>query len=327
MPRIDCLFPDVYLIQSEVGGRPLQLPLLLGPERALLIDSGSAPDPERVILPALQELGIPFRQLDLLINSHCDLDHQGGNSTLKRALPHLQIFCGEADRAAVESPDVIFATRYDAYGPSHGHRYSADAREWIMRQLGDPQPVDGTFIGGERVTLGAGWTVEILHLPGHSRGHVGVWDRRHNVLFGGDAIHGAVYLDLQGAPALCPTYLDVAPYLATIAHVEALPIDMYVGCHWPVARGRDTIAAFCRESRDFVARAESVLLSATRRAARNGVTLTELCYSVGPLLGAWPQPVNYEMCYALAGHLADLAQRGVIREHNEAAPYRYTMVT
>jgi glyoxylase-like metal-dependent hydrolase (beta-lactamase superfamily II) len=307
-----------------VGGRPLQLPLLIGSERVVLIDSGSASDPDAFILPALEALGVPAAQLGVLINTHCDFDHQGGNAAIKRAAPNVLLCCGDADRSAIESPQVIVDERYDAYRHAHAHAYTDEVKAWIFSQLGAPQPVDLTFRGGERLRLGDDWEVEIVHLPGHSHGHIGVWDRKHNVLFGGDAIHGAVYLDNQGAPALCPTYLHVQPYLATIERIESLPLEGYVGCHWPVARDRGAIQAFCAESRAFVLQAEAALIAAISNAGSTGVTLSELCASVGPSLGRWPEPINHELCYAFAGHLTDLATRDVIREHRSVTPFRYT---
>jgi len=42
----------------------------------------------------------------------------------------------------------------------------------------------------------------------------------------GDAVQGSVYLDKDGAPALCPTYLQVNSYLKTIDYLESLPIKL-----------------------------------------------------------------------------------------------------
>jgi len=325
MARIDTLFPRVHILRGEVGGRPLGLPLLVGNEQALLIDTGCASDPEELIVPALRELNVPLERLGIVITTHCDLDHQGGNAAIKRAAPQTMLYCGDADRTAVESPDAIFAERYDAYAAQHQHVYSDDARASIRASLGDAQRVDRTLHGGERFQLDDDWEVEILHLPGHSHGHLGVWDHKHNVVFGGDAIQGAVYLSTTGMPALCPTYLHVQPYLRTIARIESLGLDGYVGCHWPYAMTRDAVLAFCAESRAFVERAEAGVLDAIRNAGTQGITLSELCWTVGLTLGDWPHAMNFDMCYAVGGHLADLTARGRIHEHRDAIPFRYTV--
>lgn len=162
----------------------------------------------------------------------------------------------------------------------------------------------------------------MVHLPGHSHGHLGVFDRKHGILFGGDAIQGKEYLDEQGEPALCPTYLYTQDYLRTIEKIRALNPAAYVGCHWPVKRGAQ-VEAFCDESRDFVQKAESLIL-AELKASPAGLTLSELCARCGPALGSWPAAMNHELCYAFAGHLDDLEARGLIRAE-AGVPLMYTL--
>jgi glyoxylase-like metal-dependent hydrolase (beta-lactamase superfamily II) len=178
--------------------------------------------------------------------------------------------------------------------------------------------VDLTFRGGEHLRIGPDWQLEILHLPGHSRGHLGVWDLKYRILFGGDAIHGAVYLGLNGQPALCPTYLQIDTYRATIRFIEHLPLDAYCGCHWPVKRGSE-IREFCEESRAFVEHAERLILEALCQPK----TLNELCTELGPKLGTWPRAVNSELCYAFVGHLNDLEARGCICRVPGRKPHCY----
>lgn len=310
--RIEQLFPGVHLIHSAVGGRPLQLPVLVDADAAMLVDSGCASDVDRVILPALSELGIGPEKLTYLLNTHCDVDHQGGNAGLMRFASQARLLCGTMDQAEIESPAVIMERRYNAYARDHLVHYDDPTRAWLLGELGEGRNVDRTLNGGEIISLGAGRELQIIHLPGHSRGHLGVWDRRNHILLGGDAVQGESYLDLQGRPALCPTYLHVQPYLETLRRVESYGFSGYVGCHWPVCRGSEEISRFCGISRDFVYRAEMLLLHHLRGCER-GATLRELCEAVGPRLGRWPQAVNIELCYAFTGHLDDLAARQLVR--------------
>ena len=322
MDNLEQLYDGAYLVHCAVGGRPLHLPLLVGPARAVLIDTGCAADCAGAILPALRALQIDPAQLTHVINTHCDFDHQGGNSAIMAACPAARLYCGEADRVQVESPDRLIALRYSAYLRDHGIFYDDATRQAIRRELGEPLSVDGVFRGGEVLSLAVDRELEILHLPGHTRGHLGILDRKHHTLFGGDAIHGKGYLDFAGKPALCPTYLYVQPYLETIHHIGQLPLDAYVGCHWSVKRGAD-ISAFCNESRTFVENAERLILDHLRT-QQQGSTLRELCLQVGPQLGDWPAAMNIELCYAFAGHLADLTSRNVISETRSPGPFTYS---
>lgn len=318
MTRVIELFGGVHLLQGVVGGRPLTLTLLVGTDQSVLMDTGCAQDVEGLILPALDELGLAPGRLSFILNTHCDLDHVGGNHGIKQAAPHALLCCGDADREQVESPEALYARRYDAYRRDHGIYYEGATRDWILSSMGGAQPVELTFRGGERLRLGPGWEVEIVALPGHSRGHLGVLDRRHRALYAGDAIHGAVMLDLEGRPAMGPTYLYVDQYLDTIRLIENLDIDTYAGCHWPVKRGEE-IAAFCAESRRYVEQAERLILEALAASPR---TLRELCLELGPKLGGWPAAVNSEHCYAFCGHLSRLEGQGRI-EQLGGHPARY----
>jgi glyoxylase-like metal-dependent hydrolase (beta-lactamase superfamily II) len=319
MVDVTQLFAGVWLLHGEVSGRPLHLPVLAGPWQTLLLDTGCASHVDKLIRPGLRRAGVEVTHLSCVINTHCDVDHQGGNHEMKRLAPRAVLCCGDADREQIESPEAIFRLRYDAYR-AHEVFYDGTVKQWMLGELGHPQPVDLTFRGGERLRLGPDWEVEIVHLPGHSHGHLGVLDLKHRMLFGGDAIHGAVYRHLQGQAALCPTYLHVAAYRQTIQFIEKLDPTLYVGCHWPVKRGKE-VGEFCAESRGFVDRAERLLIGALREAR----TLRQLCQELGPALGDWPPAVNQELCYAFGGHLHDLEARGVIGSIPGTKPPQYRL--
>jgi glyoxylase-like metal-dependent hydrolase (beta-lactamase superfamily II) len=289
------LFPHVYLLDGAVGTRPIYLPLLIGEWGALLLDTGCSYHVDQLILPGFKELGLSPEKLRFIINTHPDADHVGGNAGMKKWAPKAILACGDADRDLIDDPDVLFALRYDAYR-GHGVFYSEEVAKGMKRDLGSSQPVELTFRGGERLRLASDWELEVVSLPGHSKGHLGILDHKHRTLFGGDAIQGAVYLGIDSKPALCPTYLYPDSYLATAHFIEHLPIELYASCHWPLKKGRE-IAEFCQESRDFVDRAETLARAAGTE------NLAELCDQLGPKLGQWPEHVHRELAYALAGHL------------------------
>jgi glyoxylase-like metal-dependent hydrolase (beta-lactamase superfamily II) len=289
------LFDDVYLLEGQVGVRPLYLPIFRGDYGILLLDTGCAEHVDGLILPGFAELGIKPDDLRFVVNTHPDSDHVGGNAGIKRWAPRALLCCGDADRKMIDDPAELFRMRYDAYR-RYGVFYPEQIANNIRRDLGEAQPVDLSFRGGERIRLSRDWELEVLFLPGHSKGHLGVLDHRHRTLFGGDAIQGSVYLDVSGKPALCPTYLYPETYLQTCQFIEHLDIESYVSCHWPIKRAQQ-IDEFCQETRAFVQRAEGLLKST------DITDLKEACLKLGPQLGNWPEPIHLELAYALAGHL------------------------
>lgn len=302
------LFEGVFLLEGEVGGRPLQLVYLRGARASLLLDTGCARDPERFIAPQIRESGGDPARLTWIVNTHSDLDHIGGNHGMKRIAPGAILACGDADAEACQGIGGLMRYRYDAFRRDHGIFYEGEALNWILAEAGRGQPIEATFRGGERISLDDDWPVELLPVPGHSKGHLAVWDRRHRALYGGDAMHGAGYRGLDGQMKLCPTYEDVDAYLGSVARIEAMPLDLYAGCHWPVKRGGE-VAAFCRESRDFVETAERLLFELDGWP----LSLREICGQLSPKLGSWPADTSQELVYAMHGHVSRAVARGRLR--------------
>jgi glyoxylase-like metal-dependent hydrolase (beta-lactamase superfamily II) len=303
------LFDGVFMLEGEVGGRPLQLIYLKGESASMVMDTGCAHDPTRVIAPQIREAGGRVEELTWILNTHPDLDHIGGNFEMKQLAPRAILACGEPGRHACQGLDSLMRYRYDAYRADHHIFYSGDTLTFFQTSAGGPQPIDVTFRGGEHIRLGPGWDVELIAVPGHAKGHLAVYDPLHEALYGADAIHGDGYRGLDGTMKLCPTYENVEEYLSTISLIERLPISTYVGCHWPVKRDGG-VAAFCRQSREFVELADRLLAAELE----NPRSLREICTALGPKLGDWPRANDIDLVYALAGHVRRMVGSGAVEE-------------
>lgn len=67
---------------------------------------------------------------------------------------------------------------------------------------------------------------EVLHLPGHSPGSIGLWEAATQTLFSGDAVYDGPLLDeIPGS--------DVSVYLRTMQRLEVLPARVVHGGHDP----------------------------------------------------------------------------------------------
>ena len=164
--------PGIHRIESVLGPRPFSQ-YLLRDERSLLVDTGVKETPAEVILPFLDGL-----QPDFVLNSHADVDHYGGNAAIKAGRARSALFLAhELDVPWIESADAIMRERYGWYA-EHGLAYEPDVFAWLRDAIGPDTPIDVHLRGGERIRLGPRLTVEVLHLPGHTPGHVGLWDAR-----------------------------------------------------------------------------------------------------------------------------------------------------
>ncbi len=83
---------------------------------------------------------------------------------------------------------------------------------------------------------------EVLHLPGHSPGSIGLWEQRSRTLFSGDAIYdGPLLDDIPGS--------DVEAYIATMRRLERLPARIVHAGHDPSFAGerlRELARAYLR---------------------------------------------------------------------------------
>jgi glyoxylase-like metal-dependent hydrolase (beta-lactamase superfamily II) len=294
------ILDGIHRIDAEVGGRPLYLFLFLG-ERNLLLDAGCSTTVAESVLPYLNSLGLGPRDLDLLVITHSDLDHQGGAHALASANPNLTVACGALDQELVSDPDAIMARRYGAFRLDHGIGYDDETTAWMREMCGAPQPVDSVFAGGETIDLGGDVELRVLHVPGHSPGHLALHDTRTGALFSGDCVQGSVYLGLDGTRKLCPTYTDVDPSLQTIGLIDALAPSELHGCHWPAARGAE-VTAFLDESRAYIEHVDG-LVHACLAEAPAGLTLRALIGCVNERLDEpWEQGLAQELVYSLHGH-------------------------
>lgn len=313
------LYPGAYLIECQIGGRPLYLPFLQEGNQTLLLDCGTRSHAEKDIPKQLERMNVIPQWL---VITHPDADHCGGAAQIRKCYPQICVACGDADKDQIESPDCLFALRHDAYHELHGIAMGSGNADLIKGCLSGPIEVTLTLVGGETLRLGPNRILEIWQLPGHSRGHLGVFDREHRVLYYGDAIQGSGYKSLEGNWTLCPTYLYVDAYLQTIRCIENSDAEMIVGCHWPVLRGKEQIRRFCAESRNFVLAADHLVIQFVREHP-GGVTLRDLCEQLSGQLGTWPKSVHLELANALSGHLHRGVELGLFSVDPEVRPLRY----
>jgi len=318
------IFPHQYQIASLVADRNLYQYLFVG-DQIVLLDTGASNTPHEAILPYFERLGIPITRLNLAINTHADADHHGGNGNLKDAAPDVQLACGSADKRLIEEVDVLFASRYNQWIAEHGVGLglNPEASAWVRQMVGDTKPIDKTFAGDEVIALDDSRHLRILHVPGHSDGHLAVYDPVNRAVFVGDALHGNFCPDVTGAPSLPPAYYAVAAYLATLHTMEELPIDWIYSGHWPVYHA-SKVADFLTACKDFVKRASSQVQKAFERHPE-GMTLRGLIEECGPSLGSWPENNRWLLMYPLHGHVMLLEQQGTITRVEAAGTVRWKL--
>jgi glyoxylase-like metal-dependent hydrolase (beta-lactamase superfamily II) len=312
------LYQDAYQMQSSFGGRNLFQYLFTG-DNVVLVDTGIAETPEKVIFPYLDRLKIKPQQITLAVTTHADLDHQGGNDTLKRASPRTWLSCGVADRAMIEDPRALFDLRYNFLRGEHDVGFDPDP--WP--EAGKPRKMDVCFSGGERIRLRDDWELEVLHVPGHSHGHLALYDAKRQAAFVGDAIHGRGCPKAAGGLAIPVTYYYVDIYLSTLRYFEGLPMKVLYSGHWPTLCGEE-IRDFIAESRQTVEFFDRVILASLGKMPA-GLTLKELIDAVANAAGDWPKDSWNLAMFPVKGHMDRLEQRGKVCPDASGRPLKWQL--
>lgn len=307
--------PGIHRIAAPLGDRIVCLYLLVGDERILLVDTGIDDTPRTALAPYLQQLGLEPNRIDYALITHADLDHMGGNATLREMSPTTRFLCHELDRPLIESTEALIRYRYGEFAADHGIVDSEETKAWT-RANARGVPIDLGLSGGETIRLGPNWQVEVLHTPGHSRGHLTVYDPRGRAAIIADAALWNAVLTKEGAPAFPPTYRYLETYLATIQRLQGMPVETLLTSHYPVYRG-PAVAEFLAESRAFAERVDAALREELRGAPTPRTT-KELIAALSPFLGKWPDTAAPNLAFPLMGHLERLQQyRQIIAERRD----------
>lgn len=179
----------------------------------------------------------------LAVATHAHGDHVGGMHEFDERAIHP----AEADDLATTGKVTLDAT---VYGDSVLGPYR-DAGYDIPELLVDAVPAGGLVAAtmeraaapptrllgdGDAIDLGDR-AFEVLHLPGHSPGSIGLWDSASGVLFSGDALYDGPLLDeLDGS--------DIDAYGATMRRLRRLPVSVVHAGHEP-SFGRARLIELC----------------------------------------------------------------------------------
>jgi len=313
------VFPNVHEIKSLFGDRYIQQYLFVG-ERVVLLDAGVISTPESAIFPYMEKIGISPERLSMVIAMHADGDHHGGLPAIRDAAPAAQLACHAGDQNLIENPERLYQDRYNFLSQNHGLGFGREGMVYSPR----PCHIDVNLSANETLTLASDWNLKVWHVPGHSDGHLAIFDEKNHAVFTSDAVQSGGYPTVTGGMAFGPTYYAVDAYLASIAFLEQQPIEHMFTGHWPALHRKEDAESFLRSSREFVDRVDSGITTFLKR-SRKGTTLKRLIEEVGSTVGTWPMNANAFLQFAFYGHLERLKQRGVIRA-GTSIPVEYWLV-
>lgn len=217
--------PHIHVLEQA------NLWLVEGRDRDMILDTGMGVVPLKPFLDTLRR--DPDKPI-ICVSSHTHIDHIGAVHEFDTRLVHPL----EADEMARPSglhslfkrdmPERLLQTFLDAGYPPIGEMLiealpfaGYDPESYRLRGA----PATGLLNEGDTVDLG-NHLYEVWHLPGHSPGGIGLFERATGILFAADAIYDGPLI--YSGPGM-----SVTAYRETFAKLRTLPVTRVHGGHDP----------------------------------------------------------------------------------------------
>ena len=273
-----------------------------------LIDTGTnTPETETALMSGLAAAGVAPERIERIVITHGHPDHYGLAPRI-RELSGASIMIGEADIAKVASNrSMLHATGRLLLGEGM-------PMETLM-EMGERQrtkdfrdlhpPVDGIVaLRGDETLRFDGFALRVLHLPGHTAGHICLFDQASGVLFSGDTL----LLNITPNPLLEPNPADpterrrsLLEYVDTLDRLAGMPLtEVFPGHGPPIGDPRGLIEEMRGHHRRRAADLES-------RLAPEGKTGWQLAVELFPGLTGFD---NFLAVSEVVGHMDLLVEEG-----------------
>ncbi|MEO0328429.1 MAG: MBL fold metallo-hydrolase [Pseudomonadota bacterium] len=179
----------------------------------LVIDTGMGLDPLKQWM--MQETDRPIKA----IVTHCHFDHSGALHEFDERLGHR----AEADILAnPNNKRMVYDGAWTRIGIVDLKQHPDFSAQTFHVKAA---PLTGYLDEGDVIDLGDR-AYQILHLPGHSPGSIGLWEVKTKTLFSGDALYDGELLDAL-------YHSDKTVYAETLRRIETLGVETFHAGHFP----------------------------------------------------------------------------------------------
>ena len=201
------ILPNFYFVPGEQNGRfPYSNGLMLDTQLKVLVDAGFGLSRKE----AIEASG----QVDVIINTHFHIDHAYGN----QFFPEAKIWAHVLDAPALRSPEVFKA--YTGF---------SEERKFPDFPGGPPaQKIDRELSDGEVLDFGD-YALQVIHTPGHTPGHISLYEPKAGILFSGDIDvspfgpwYGNARSDLEDFTQSIKRLIKINPKILLTSHMDVI---------------------------------------------------------------------------------------------------------
>lgn len=232
------VIPGIYQLPLPIPNNPLgyiNTYLIQGDNECLLIDTGwNTEEAFDSLQKQLAELGIGFKDISQIVITHCHPDHYGLAGRLKQ-VSNAKIALHYLDKDLIDT--YINVDKYLYQLEQWEHINGVPPNEMLDYQTTYPEmkgcvvPIlpDITLQGGETISIDS-FSFQVLWTPGHSAGHICLYEPTQKILFAGDFILPTITPNISLDPQESgDNPLD--DYLSSLSSVKQLDVNLILPAH------------------------------------------------------------------------------------------------
>jgi hydroxyacylglutathione hydrolase len=244
-----------------------------------LIDAGVA-ESAPFILSMVRDAGRDPGEVSLLILTHSHPDHIGGAPAIQKATECI-VAVHPAERAWIEDTGLQARER-----PIPGFSTLVEGPVQIDRLLAD----------GDRIEIGGGRSLAVIHTPGHSPGSISLFLEDEGVLISGDAI------PVKGE---IPVYDDPVASIKSIERLEGLSGVKVLLPSWDSPKKGGEIRQAMANGKENIHTIHTAVVKAAKKDPDPARVTRGVVEALGLPEAAWPV-----ISRTVAGHLRALKESG-----------------
>ncbi len=326
------IVPGIHQLKLPLKDNPLEYInayLVQGTEGWVLIDTGWY-DQESfdAFADHLKSIGIDFKEINLIISTHIHPDHFGQAGKLKETC-EAELVIGEVEKELISSVAALGPSLFEKMNlwmlangvPDDNLNQFNEASNEALKLMMPVNPERG-LKDGETMHTGI-FSLEVIWTPGHSPGHICLYEREQGILFSGDHIlpvttpNVSIHAEESGDP--------LGDYLASIKKIENLDVAIGLPAHENIFYD---LPKRIQELLDHHKSRKDEILTALKEHPKTAFEISsEITWMEGKITWNELLPIDKRIAVTEAlAHLESLRGEKCITKYNEDDLYYYQLV-
>lgn len=224
------VFPNIYLNEIPLPNNPLKALnsyILMSDTRNIIIDTGfNIKACKDAMMQGILELKLDLAQTDLVL-THMHADHTGLADDLRKL--GCRVLIGKKDGEILNrfraTGDRISEKMFNALDLDQDGQNTFSQKEFGKNtsEVFEYDPL----AEGDILNIGP-YVLEVIDIPGHSPGHIGLYERKEKIFFGGDHILNEITPNIT---FWSYEYDSLGAYLASLKKIHGFQIDWVLPAH------------------------------------------------------------------------------------------------